>query len=329
MSDAETEVLVALANYVQANGVFPKRDRFAADQSSRIAAFDALERKRILERWYGGHIVWAIPALERIAHNVPFAAEEIRRARAVFHELKRMYDENLDSVHELRELQQRLKIYSEDELRRALISVRNGIFHQLRVLVPGMRDTFGLTEQILRVEWEAPFDDPPSRAKPKNGPPPSPAPPASTPALESTFISYGGPDEVFARKLNKALKRRGVKTFFFKDDALPGEKLHRVMRKGVNEHDRVILICSKSSLQRPGLLNELEETLAREARDGGRTYLLPIRLDDYVLAEWNPADSNTSRAVRDRVVADFSKHEDPKEFNEAVTKLVAALKQTS
>jgi len=41
--------------------------------------------------------------------------------------------------------------------------------------------------------------------------------------LQSTFISYGGPDEAFARKLNDALEKRGVITFFFKDDAPPGE----------------------------------------------------------------------------------------------------------
>ena len=89
--------------------------------------------------------------------------------------------------------------------------------------------------------------------------------------LQSTFISYGGPDEAFARKLNDALKIQGVQTFFFHDDAPPGDKLHDVMRTGVNEHDRVILVCSQNSLERPGLLTELEETLARESRDGGAT----------------------------------------------------------
>ncbi len=54
-------------------------------------------------------------------------------------------------------------------------------------------------------------------------------------------------------------------------------------RVGVNGHDRVILVCSKSSLQRPGVLNELEETLQREARDGGNAYLIPVRLDDFVI----------------------------------------------
>lgn len=147
--------------------------------------------------------------------------------------------------------------------------------------------------------------------------------------LQSTFISYGGPDEAFARKLNDALERRGVNTFFFKDDAPAGEKLHRVMRKGVNGHDRVILVCSKASLQRPGLVNELEETLARESRDGGRTYLLPVRLDDYVIDGWTPKDPDVAAAVRDRVIADFRQHEDQGEFERGVSKLIAVLKRPS
>lgn len=145
--------------------------------------------------------------------------------------------------------------------------------------------------------------------------------------LQSTFISYGGPDEAFARKLNEALERRGATTFFFRDDAPPGERLHRVMRKGVNDHDRTILICSEASLQRPGLLNELEETLAREARDGGQTYLIPVRLDDYVLSEWAPPRADLAQAVRDRVISDFSHHEVAAEFDAEVAKLIAVLKK--
>jgi hypothetical protein len=47
----------------------------------------------------------------------------------------------------------------------------------------------------------------------------------------------------------------------------------------------VLLLCSRHSLNQKGVLNEIQETLAREARDGGASYLLPIMLDDYVLKE--------------------------------------------
>ena len=145
--------------------------------------------------------------------------------------------------------------------------------------------------------------------------------------LQSTFISYGGPDEEFARKLNDALQAQGVTTFFFKDDARPGEKLHRLMRRMVNEHDRMILVCSEASLDRPGLLNELEETLQREARDGGAEYLIPIRLDDHVFSSWRPSKADLAQAVRDRVVADFAGHHDVEAFRRALSRLIEALKK--
>jgi hypothetical protein len=91
----------------------------------------------------------------------------------------------------------------------------------------------------------------------------------------SVFISYGGPDERIADRINTALESRGVKTWFFPEDATPGEKLHREMSEGLNKHDRVLLLCSASSLTRPGVLNELERVLEREGREGGRRSCFP------------------------------------------------------
>jgi pSer/pThr/pTyr-binding forkhead associated (FHA) protein len=152
-----------------------------------------------------------------------------------------------------------------------------------------------------------------------------PLPDGSNNNLQSTFISYGGPDLAFAKKLNEALKLRGVQTFLFEEDAVPGTRLHEVMHWGVNAHDRVILVCSKASLERRGLLNELEETLAREARDGGATYLLPVRLDNYVIDGWNPTKPGLAQRIRDRVIADFRDHDDPAAFGLALTKVMFAL----
>ena len=146
--------------------------------------------------------------------------------------------------------------------------------------------------------------------------------------LRSTFISYGQPDEAFARKLYEALHRNGVVTFFFPEHAVPGEKLHRMMRTKVNEYDRILLVCSAAALVRNGVLNEIEETLTREARDGGAAYLIPITLDDYVFTGWTPPNADTAQAVRARVVADFRGADtDPAKFQSALLKLIGALKK--
>lgn len=146
--------------------------------------------------------------------------------------------------------------------------------------------------------------------------------------LQSTFISYGTPDAAFAARLNEALTSRGITTFFFPKDAIPGQRLHRLMREGVNMHDRIILVCSAASLNRPGVLNEITEALQREAREGGRDHLIPITLDDYVFVAWKPEDPGLAQAIKDRVVADFrGADEHPDTFAAAVSRLIAALEK--
>ena len=144
--------------------------------------------------------------------------------------------------------------------------------------------------------------------------------------MQSTFISYGGPDEAFARKLHEELQGHGVRTFFFPEHAEPGQPIHRVMRKGVNQFDRVILICSRQSLDRPGVLNEIEEVLSREARDGGASYLIPVRLDDYIFSGWSPPRADVAQALRDRVVANFERADrDQQRFEQALRGLLGVL----
>jgi hypothetical protein len=146
--------------------------------------------------------------------------------------------------------------------------------------------------------------------------------------LQSTFISYGKPDEPFARKLYEALHRNGVTTFFFPEHARMGDELQSMMSKGVNEHDRVLLVCSRASLKRNGVLNEIKETLRREARDGGRAYLIPIAIDDYVFKKWKPAEPEVARTVRDRVIGDFQGADtDPVKFSAGLQRLIVALKK--
>lgn len=143
--------------------------------------------------------------------------------------------------------------------------------------------------------------------------------------MQSTFISFGGPDEEFARTLHDALKRNGVTTFFFPEHAEPGEHLHRVMRRGVEDHDRVILVCSKDSLDRPGVLNEIELALAKEAELEGRSLIIPVVLDNYLFDGWAPEGrEDLVKAVQRRVVADFR---DESKFDDSLQKLLRALRK--
>lgn len=154
--------------------------------------------------------------------------------------------------------------------------------------------------------------------------------------MRSTFISHGEPDALFALRLNETLRANGVETFLFSKNARPGERMHRVMRDGINKYDRMILVCSERSLERHGVQNEIEECLSREARDGGASYLIPVTLDDYVFVapEWHAS------VIRDRVVADFRGAEEDNEngtqednanarrkFRDSVQRLLSVLKR--
>lgn len=122
-------------------------------------------------------------------------------------------------------------------------------------------------------------------------------------AYESAFISYGGQDEPAAQLIDAHLRAKGVETWFFKRDQLPGQKLHRMMYENVNRCGRIILLCSKSSLSRPGVLNEIECALEREAREGGSNILIPVALDDHVFGDWTPQRADLAQHLKDRVIA--------------------------
>lgn len=143
--------------------------------------------------------------------------------------------------------------------------------------------------------------------------------------MRSTFISYGSPDEGFASTLNMDLKANGVTTFFFPMNAQFGEKLHLTMKR-IDEYDRVILICSKQSLERAGVQYELEKVIEREARDGGAPCLIPVALDDYIFNEWMPARSYLKQEILNRVVADFR---DPRNYKSQFLRLLQTLKNSS
>ena len=145
--------------------------------------------------------------------------------------------------------------------------------------------------------------------------------------MHSTFISYGGPDEPLAIKLQEALHSNGVTTFLFKKDAVPGDALAHVMRAGIRDHGRVVLICSKASLDRKGVLNEIELTLRREASEGGATLLIPLAIDRYVFDDWNPDNQDLREAVLERVIADFEDAaSDQSKFDRGIERLLQALK---
>jgi len=143
----------------------------------------------------------------------------------------------------------------------------------------------------------------------------------------SVFISYGGPDAAQAQRLDRALSQAGAETYFFPEDAIPGNRIEAEMRDGVDKHDRTLLVCSRSAVGRLGWLFEALYARDLEERDGCDR-LIPITLDDG-LWEWqaeNPDHQELKRALLDRAAADFRGTIDNENaFNEALAKLLKSL----
>ncbi|OCH98060.1 hypothetical protein A8135_12925 [Legionella jamestowniensis] len=141
----------------------------------------------------------------------------------------------------------------------------------------------------------------------------------------STAISYGGPDKPIATMLNEFLRNKGFDTWFFPVHAKPGEKLHREMYSMANDYERVLLICSKNSLTRAGVLNEIERILEREADEGGSNILIPISIDDYIYT-WESPKRDIANQIRSRVIisldpCDFSSNKNQIEMSKILNAL--------
>lgn len=173
-------------------------------------------------------------------------------------------------------------------------------------------------------------------------PAPPPAAPALTPAarttagssttpatgLQSVYLSYGPADEPFVERLFHALEVRGVATFYFPEHAPAGQKLHRTARVGVNQHDRVLLVCSRASLSDLRVQNDLEQTLDREAREGGSSRLIPVNLDNFARSpEWQPPHPDVIHEIQGRVMVEMVGAErDARKFEQGIERLIRALK---
>jgi hypothetical protein len=110
---------------------------------------------------------------------------------------------------------------------------------------------------------------------------------------QSVFLSYGAPDTEIAESLRQDLDREGVKTWWFPKNAQWGERLSHEISANVNKYDRLVILCSRRSLIRDGVLNELDKVLSRENREGGTPIIIPIMLDDVLESDWWKYEPNS------------------------------------
>ena len=119
------------------------------------------------------------------------------------------------------------------------------------------------------------------------------------------FVSYGSPDSDFAKRLYNDLTGKEVRCWKYDESAVIGRGIWANIDQAIGVYDKVVVICSRDSLNRPGVLNEIERALQKEeslrqenarlikeTEKGKKPKLLdedvlcPVRLDDYVITEW-------------------------------------------
>jgi hypothetical protein len=144
---------------------------------------------------------------------------------------------------------------------------------------------------------------------------------AKTDITVSCFLSHCVADKTFCEKLNLDLIASGIKSWYFPEDAIYGKKMWGEIDGKIVTSNKVVVICSKNSLVSEPVLREIERALQREDFER-KDILLPIRIDDYVLNEWNhPRKAD----VVSKVIGDFQKWKNPKEYTKSFNRLINAI----
>ncbi|HEX8887923.1 MAG TPA: TIR domain-containing protein [Pyrinomonadaceae bacterium] len=97
--------------------------------------------------------------------------------------------------------------------------------------------------------------------------------------------------------------------------------------EAVRIYDKLIVICSRQSLNSPAVIREIERALQKEdelARQGKEPEVLfPIRLDDYIFTGWNHHRKADVIAMN---VEDFRNWHEPGQYKKAFERLLRDLK---
>jgi uncharacterized protein YjbI with pentapeptide repeats len=138
----------------------------------------------------------------------------------------------------------------------------------------------------------------------------------------SCFISYSTKDDALVQRLYADLQGKGVRCWLFPEDAKWGESVWGEIDKGIKLYDKLLVVCSRRSLQSPPVLREIERALQREDKEK-RNILFPVRVDNYVLKGW---EHERKADVVKKIIGDFRKWKDHDAYAKAFERLLRDLK---
>lgn len=139
----------------------------------------------------------------------------------------------------------------------------------------------------------------------------------------SCFISHSSMDRVFCDKVFGDLQANGIRCWYFPKDITTGRLNWTSKDDGSRVYSKLLVICSKHSLDDVAVVGEIERALEDEQRDG-RPILHCITRDDFLAKEWS--HPRKSRLL-ETLCADFRNWERPESYDRSLGKLTKALKQ--
>jgi hypothetical protein len=140
-------------------------------------------------------------------------------------------------------------------------------------------------------------------------------------AFYSVFISYSHADKNFATWLHGELESRGIRCWLDEKNMKAGERILNAVGKAISTHDRVLLCCSKSSLDSWWVQDEIRKVQEVERQPPQALRILPILLDQYLLG-WN---DGLASDLRSRLGLDFTKWNINRGSQAELTRLLDAL----
>ena len=144
----------------------------------------------------------------------------------------------------------------------------------------------------------------------------------------SCFISYSHDDKDFAQRLHDYLQEKGIRCWLDEHQILPGDDVRDQIDRGIKLWDKVLLCCSKSSLDSYWVNSEIDKALKKEEtlwrEQGKRTLaLIPLNLDGY-LFKW---ESSRKSILTDRLAENLvGWKKNPEKLKRALERIEKALR---
>ena len=146
----------------------------------------------------------------------------------------------------------------------------------------------------------------------------------------SCFISYSHKNEDFAKQLHSRMQQEHLRVWYAPEDIKGGKKLEEQIDQAIRNHDKLLLVLSKESMESEWVITEIRKARDKESK-GKRRRLFPIRLVDFkAIKKWKCFDADSGKdlavEIREFFIPDFSNWKNHDSFEEGFARLLRDLR---